>query len=146
MYWSAIASTLHIYGIALMVAAFFMRTYHLSKPPENSRLEKSFFWDNVLLLVVLVVMGAGFWRMGLEKGTSYYLHNHAFWLKVGVLTLGWFLETPIMVRLIQWRIAIAKGETPDTSGIGLLRKLAWVEASLTIVIIFAASLMARGIG
>jgi putative membrane protein len=142
----ALASTLHIYGIALLVAIFFMRTYHLSKEPTKERLEKAFFWDNWSLVVVIVVMGVGVWRMWLEKGVEYYLNNQMFWWKMGILTVAWLLETPIMIKLIQWRIKIANGEAFDTSSLPFLRKLEIAEGSLMVLVVFCASLMARGYG
>ena len=144
---SALASTIHIYGLALLVASFFMRTYHLSKDnPDLARLKRVFFWDNLSLFIVLTVMGVGVWRMWLEKGFDYYIHNQFFWFKMGILTLAWCIETPIMIKLIQWRMQIAKGHTPNTSFLPVLRKLEILEGSLMIAIVFCAAMMSRGFG
>ena len=145
---AALASALHIFFIAMMVAAFYMRCLHLHQEDiaKPERMKKVFFWDNLSLLVVSIAMAVGVWRMWLEKGPSYYLQNHMFWAKMGILAIGMVAEWPIMMRLIRWRIELRRGEKPDTSGLARLRKHEIFEAVGLPCVILAAALMARGYG
>ena len=125
----AIIAAVHIYSAALAVAIFFMRFHHLRQPLDDARLKKVFFWDNLSLLVILVLMGTGLWRLfaGLEKPTEFYLQSSAFWWKMGLLGFGWMMEMPIMVTLIRWRIDIGKGKSPNTDTIHRFRYFEIVE-------------------
>ena len=145
---SALFSAIHLYSVALAVAVFFMRFYHLGKTLDEQRIKKVFFWDNLSLLVVFLLMGTGFWRLlgELEKPLDFYLQSTAFWWKMGLLTLGWMIEMPVMITLIKWRVKVQRGVQPNTAEIHRFRKFEIVEGVCFPIIIVAASLMARGYG
>jgi putative membrane protein len=56
------------------------------------------------------------------------------------------LEIRPMVTLIRWRVRLGRGETVDSSAALALYTLNHIELALVVVTVFAASLMARGIG
>ena len=83
---------------------------------------------------------------GLEKSTSYYLQNHVFLTKMGLLLLILLLEVRPMLALMRWRRAAAAGRAVDTSAAGTLATISYVQVALVVLMVFAATAMARGIG
>jgi putative membrane protein len=93
-------------------------------------------------------IGTGLVRVigGMEKGLDYYLQNHVFWGKMTLLLAVLALEIAPMVALIRWRAQVARGETPDTRLAGRYATISYVEVVLVLLMVLAASAMARGIG
>jgi putative membrane protein len=83
---------------------------------------------------------------GLEKGAAYYLHNHVFWTKMVLLVVILVLEVRPMVTLIRWRKLAARGERPDTSVAPRMASISYLEAALVVLMVLAATAMARGLG
>jgi putative membrane protein len=92
-------------------------------------------------------IGTGIWRLlgGLEKSTSYYLQNQVFLTKMGLLLLILLVEVRPMLALMRWRAAAA-GRAVDTSAAGTLATISYVQVALVVLMVFAATAMARGIG
>src|SRR5688572_3492242 len=113
---AAIASALHIIGLALAFCCAFMRQRALRAPFDAARLPEVFLWDNLALGAVTVWIGSGLWRLfgGLDKPTEWYLHNPMFHLKLAIFALAWLLEAWPMVCFIKWRMQREKGIEPDT--------------------------------
>lgn len=104
--------------------------------------------DNLWGLSVLVLLVTGGMRAfgGFEKGTDYYLHQPLFHLKMTLLLLILLLEIVPMVALIKWRMALGKGAAIDSSKAGRLARISHIEALLLILMVVAATGMARGVG
>jgi len=94
----------------------------------------------------------GLWRLfgHVEKPTAYYLGNHWFQLKMSLFVLIVLLEIWPMLTLGRWRKALGTGAAPAslvTPAAG--RRIAiigHVQATLAMLMIFAAVAMARGYG
>jgi putative membrane protein len=82
----------------------------------------------------------------LEKGSAYYLHNHFFLAKMGLLGLILALEVSPMVTLIRWRIQLARGQQPDTAAAPRFARISMLQAVLVVLMVLAATAMARGLG
>jgi len=82
----------------------------------------------------------------IEKGTSYYVHNHLFMTKMALLVVILALEVLPMVAFIRWRGALRRGESPDLSGAGRDARISTIEAALVLGMVLCATAMARGIG
>jgi putative membrane protein len=93
-------------------------------------------------------ISTGLWRLlaGVEKGTSYYLQNHIFLTKMALFLVIVILEIRPMVTLIRWRRLIAAGQSLDTSAARGLSSISFVQAGVIVLMVFAATAMARGIG
>ena len=93
-------------------------------------------------------IGTGLWRLlaGLEKGTGYYLQNQIFLTKMALLVLVLLLELRPMITLIKWRAALSRGQTPDTRAAASLARISFIQAGLIVLMVFAATAMARGVG
>jgi putative membrane protein len=103
--------------------------------------------DGIWGIAALVLLVTGVMRAfgGFEKGGSYYLHEPLFHLKMTALVVILLIEVSPMLALIRWRIAVAQGGPIDLTR---ARRFAWLsdlEAGLVIVMVIAASGMARGV-
>ncbi|MBB3239233.1 putative membrane protein [Pseudomonas sp. Tn43] len=95
----------------------------------------------VILLVTGVMRAFG----GYEKGTDYYLHQPLFHLKMTLFVLILLLEIAPMVTLIKWRIALGRGVAIDTGRATLFARISHLEALLLVLMVVAATGMARGV-
>ena len=81
---------------------------------------------------------------------QYYLHNHLFYTKMGLLAAILALEIWPMMRLIRLRVATARSEAGELSAwSSTLRRIATIshiEAAIVVMMIFVAAAMARGYG
>jgi putative membrane protein len=83
---------------------------------------------------------------GLEKGSAYYLGNSMFLIKMGLLGLILILEVWPMMTLIRWRAQLRQGQLPDTSAAAAIARISQLQVVLIVLMVFAATAMARGIG
>ncbi|MCL6701261.1 DUF2214 family protein [Pseudomonas sp. T1.Ur] len=103
--------------------------------------------DNVWGLSALVLLVTGGMRAfgGYEKGADYYLHQPLFHLKMTLFVVILLLEIAPMIALIKWRIALGKGGAIDPSRAGRFARISHLEALLLILMVIAATGMARGV-
>ncbi len=102
-------------------------------------------WWGIAALVWITTGGARAFG-GFEKGTFYYVHNSVFWTKMALLVLILALELQPMIALIGWRRAVARGEQPDTARAARFARISVAQAGLVILMVLAATAMARGYG
>lgn len=139
---------LHLLGLGVGLGAVWARGRALSSGPDGAGLRAVFLADNFWGLAAGLWLGTGLWRLlaGMEKDTSYYLHNHVFLGKMAFFAIVLALEVWPMVTLIGWRRRVARGEQPDTSAAPLLARFSYAQAGIVIVMVFFAAAMARGYG
>jgi putative membrane protein len=144
--WFLAASHLLAFGIGL--GAVWIRGRGLKSSLTSADLRRVFLADSVWGLAALLWISTGLWRLlgGVEKSTGYYLHNHVFLTKMGLFLLILILEVWPMVTLIRWRRRVARGELPDTRPAAVMARISFVQAWLVVLMVFAATAMARGIG
>jgi putative membrane protein len=141
-------ASFHLLALGVGLGAVWVRGRALKMPLELEGLPRVFLADTVWGLAALLWISTGLWRLlgGVEKGTEYYLHNHLFLTKMALLILVLLLEVRPMLTLIQWRLRSAKGELPDTRRAPVLARTSFVQAGIIVLMVFAATAMARGIG
>lgn len=147
--WPAILAVLHLVCLPLGVAALFMRAWALSRLESGKDLKRLFFWDNSYGAVAFLWIATGLYRAfgGTEKGSSYYLGNHVFWLKVLLIVGLLVVELRPMILFVRWRLKAEPGEIALASAIRRqLLNHHWIEFSLLVGIVICASAMARGFG
>ena len=139
-------ASLHLLALPLGLGAVWARGRALTAARTNQDLKRVFVADNLWALAAGVWIATGLWRVfsGLEKGSSYYLHNHVFYTKMGLLVLILLLEIWPIVTLIRWRKAVRGGVTVDLAPAGRLARTSRIQAALVVLMVFAATAMARG--
>jgi putative membrane protein len=141
-------AALHLLALGIGLGAVWARGRALEGALDPSGLRRAFHGDTWWGIAAVLWIATGLVRAfgGLEKGTFYYLHNHVFWLKMVLLALIFLLELPPMVTLIRWRSAVARGEVPDTRLARRFARVSFVQAGLVVLMVLAATAMARGYG
>jgi putative membrane protein len=141
-------AALHLLGLGIGLGAVWARARALRGPLDAVGLRRVFYADGWWGVAAAIWIGTGLVRVigGLEKGMDYYLQNHVFWGKMALLLVILVLEVPPMVTLIRWRVLLARGETPDTRPAGRFARISYVQAILVLLMVLAATAMARGIG
>lgn len=145
---SAVVSSLHLLALAIGLPAVFLRGRALKGPLDADGLRRLLAADNLWGIAAVLWIATGLLRAfgGLEKGTEFYVRSPLFWTKMGVLALVLLLEIRPMVTFIRWRIRLGRGESVDTTTARALYPLNHIQLALVVVMVFLASLMARGVG
>ena len=145
---SAVVSSLHLLALALGLPAVFLRGRALKSPLDPEGLRRLLAADNVWGIAALLWIVTGLLRAfgGLEKGADFYLRSPLFWTKMALFLLVLLLEVRPMATFIRWRIRLGRGEAIDTGAARTLYTINHVELATVVVMVFVASLMARGVG
>jgi putative membrane protein len=141
-------ATLHLLALGIGLGAVWTRAQALRGPLDAAAFRRVFHADawwglsGVLWLVTGLLRAFG----GYEKGTDYYVHSHVFMTKMLLFVVVLALEFPTMIALIRWRAQLGRGQAPDTCTAGRLARMSLVQAVAIVVMVLAATAMARGIG
>jgi putative membrane protein len=140
-------ATVHLLTLPLGLAAIFARSRALSATRTAADLPRVFVADNLWGLAAALWIGTGLLRVfaGLEKGSDYYLHNHVFYAKMGLFLVVFLLELRPMITLIRWRGALRRGVAIDTAPAAGLARIGQIQSALVVLIVFAATALARGL-
>jgi putative membrane protein len=81
-----------------------------------------------------------------EKGAAYYLHSHAFLLKLSLFVVVGLLSIIPTMEFLSWRGAIKAGQAPVMEAPKRRRVNAVIHAELAaiVIILLCAVIMARG--
>ena len=104
--------------------------------------------DMIYGLSALLVVLMGFIRVYyFEKGPDYYFNNPFFWMKLIVFTGVGLLSIYPSIKFFQWNPLLKSETTPilTTQTSNILRTLLILEVIGLIVMMIAASLMAKGV-
>ena len=139
---------LHLLGLGIGLGAVWARARALRGTLDTQGLRRVFHADAWWGIAAVIWIGTGLVRMlaGLEKSTDYYFQNHVFWGKMTLLLLILVLEIQPAVTFVRWRTQLARGTFPDTSAAGRFARISYVQAVLVVLMVLAATAMARGIG
>jgi putative membrane protein len=145
---AALVSSLHLLALAIGLPAVFLRGRALKGRLDADGLRRLLAADNVWGIAAALWIVTGLLRAfaGLEKGSEFYLRSPLFWTKMALFAIILLLEIRPMVTFIRWRSALRRGQTVDTSGARTLYTLNHIELAIVVVMVFVASLMARGVG
>ena len=141
-------AAIHLLALGVGLGAVWARGRALRGALDTIGLRRVFYADNWWGLAAILWISTGVVRAfgGYEKGSFYYLHNHFFWGKMGLLAAILVLEVRPMLAFIQWRRAVARGGVPDTGAASRFAQLSFVQAGLVVLMVLAATAMARGYG
>jgi len=145
---SAVVSSLHVLALAIGLPSVWWRGRALKGRLDAEGLRQLFVADSLWGIAALLWIVTGLLRAfgGLEKGTEFYLHSPLFWVKMALFAGVLMLEIWPMLTFIRWRGQLRRGRAPDTSRARTFYVLNHVEMGIVVVMVFVASLMARGIG
>src|SRR6266487_5458290 len=98
-------AAVHLLALGLGLGAIWARGRALRGELDPAGLRRAFYADTWWGVAAVLWIGTGLVRAfgGFEKGSFYYLHNHFFWGKMGLLAAILILELGPMIALIQWR-------------------------------------------
>lgn len=141
-------AAVHLLGLGMGLGAVWARGRALGGRLDDAGLRRAFYADRWWGIAAVIWIGTGLVRAfgGLEKGSAYYLHNHLFWTKMGLLGLILVLELGPMISLVRWRVALARGETPDTRAAVRFARISFLQGVLVVLMVLVATAMARGYG
>jgi putative membrane protein len=141
-------AAIHLIALGIGLGAVWARGRALAGTLDGAGLRRVFTADSWWALAAILWIGTGLLRAfaGFERGTAYYVHNHLFWTKMGLLGLVLALEIRPMIQLIRWRVDLARGTTVDTRAAPALARISAAQAVLVLLMVLAATAMARGFG
>jgi putative membrane protein len=147
MLLSWIVATLHLLALGVGLGAVWLRAVSLRRGARGMDLARVFAADSAWGLAALLWITTGLARAfaGLEKGTGFYLSQPAFHAKMGLLLFVLILEVWPMVTLIRWRVRWKRGEPIDVARAPALATISFVQAALIVLMVFAATALARGL-
>jgi putative membrane protein len=139
-------ATLHLLALPMGLGAIGMRSRALRKAHSAADLPAVFLADNLWGAAAILWIATGLLRAfgGYEKGSEYYLHDRVFFIKMGMLVLILLLELWPMSTLIRWRIKVRRAVPLDTSPAAALARISALQAVLVVLMVFAATALARG--
>lgn len=143
-----ILAIVHLLALGVGMGAVYARARGLRKPLDSDGLRRVLAADSWWGVAGFLWISTGLARlfMGTEKATSYYLHNHLFLGKMGLLAVLLVLEVIAVITLVKWRKGAARGDVPDTSAARRIATISDVQLLLVLLMVCLASAMARGLG
>jgi putative membrane protein len=144
LHW--LVATLHLLGLPLGLGAVWARSRALRFARSAADLPRVFIADNLWGAAAVLWIATGLLRVfgGVEKGAAYYLHDHAFYIKMTLFVIILLLELWPMLALIRWRIQLKRGASIDMTASPALARVSAVQAGLVILMVGAATAVARG--
>ncbi|MEC5388321.1 DUF2214 family protein [Uliginosibacterium sp. H3] len=149
MFINAFFAFLHFVAAFGVVATVVTEWLTLSRTPtlaEALRLQRVDACYGLFAMLVLVV---GFLRVFyFEKGSAWYLSNQVFWTKLALFAVVGLLSIYPTVLFLAWRKETSQGKAPVLTEKQFLRLrlLLRAEVGLLLLVVFSASMMAKGIG
>ena len=143
-----ILAAVHLLGMAIGLGSIWARARALRAPLDAAAVRRVLYADNWWGLSAILLIGTGLVRAfgGFEKGALYYTHNHYFWTKMGMLASILLLEILPVITFIKWRARLARNEPIDTRNAGSFATTSFIQAALLVLMVLAATAMARGYG
>ena len=139
-------ASLHLLVLPLGFSAVWLRGRALFRTRSAADLPSVFLADNLWGAAALLWIVTGLARLlgGYEKATSYYMHDSMFKVKMGLFLAVFLLEIWPMTTLIRWRLALRRGQAPSLALAGRFGRISQVEGGLLVLIVVAATAVARG--
>jgi putative membrane protein len=141
-------AAIHLLALGIGLGAVWVRGRTLRGNLDKDGLRSVFLADTYWGVAAALWIVTGLLRAfaGYEKGTDYYIHNGAFLLKMVLLIIILALEVWPMITLIRWRVQVGRNEVPDTASAATMARISQIQAVLVILMVLAATAMARGLG
>src|SRR5207247_3360302 len=105
-------AAVHLLALGVGLGAEWARGRALQAPLDVPALRRVFYADTWWGIAAVLWIGTGLLRAfgGYEKGAFYYLHNHFFWAKMGLLAARIsFVQAVLVVLMVLAATAMARG-------------------------------------
>jgi putative membrane protein len=141
-------ATLHLLALGIGLGSAYARGAALSRIQQENAVRRALAANSFWGLSALIWIPTGLIRAfgGFEKGSSYYLSNSLFWVKMTLLTVILLLEILPIIRLTTWRLQLRDGSEIDTSAAAVLSRLSYAQVAVVVLMVAVATAMARGVG
>jgi putative membrane protein len=141
-------AAVHLLALGIGLGAVWARGRALRQPLDTNGLRRVFAADAWWGVAAILWLVTGLWRWlgGTEKVSAYYLANHVFLGKMALFVAIVLLELSPMMALITWRRQVAAGQLPDVARAGRFARISEIQAGLIVLMVLAATAMARGYG
>ncbi len=145
-------AAVHLIALGLGLGAVLARGTALREVLAPGSLRRAFRADAIWGIAFGLWLITGLWRLfgETEKSVGYYMTNHVFFAKMGFLLAILALELWPMIILIRWRSMLRRGEPAESvvkvETAGRIALISHIEATLVVLMVFAAVAMARGYG
>jgi putative membrane protein len=143
-----VLATVHLLALGIGLGAVYVRGRALGGRMDADKVRAALAADAWWGLAAILWVGTGLWRLfgSVEKDIAYYMGNHVFWTKMFLFLGVLAMEIRPMLTLSRWRRELARGIPPNTSSAARISRLSYAEAGLIVLMVLAATAMARGIG
>ena len=141
-------AAVHLLALGIGLGSVYVRGKALNGRLDGDGVRRVLAADTWWGISAVLWIGSGLWRLfgSTEKTTDYYLSNHVFWTKMLLLAGILAMEIRPILTFTRWRREVARGLPPDTSSAGRLARLSFYQAAIVVLMVLAATAMARGIG
>ena len=144
-----LAAFLHHLCFVVIMLTLFAEMLLLKQPLTLASARKIQRYDAVYGAAAGLVIVVGVLRViYFEKGTDYYLHSTPFIAKMMLFLIIGLLSIYPTMTFLKWNISLKQGLVPVISNAQQrgLRMVMHVEATLLLLVILCATMMAKGIG
>jgi putative membrane protein len=142
MLWPIVVAWLHYIGIMLFLACLLGEHLMLKPEPTLAQARTLQILDGTYGGTAGLVLATGIWRMFLEKGVGYYLHDIAFHILVALFVIIGLLSVYPTVIFVRWRKITAAGQAP-TLAPGQFKRIQMILRT-EMVLLLIAPLFATG--
>ena len=141
-------AAIHLLALGIGLGAVWARGRALRQPLDARGFRRVFEADAWWGIAALLWLVTGLWRWlgATEKASAWYLANHIFLGKMALFVAIVLLELSPMMAFMTWRRQVAAGQLPDVTRAGRFAKISAVQAGLIVLMVLAATAMARGYG
>lgn len=146
---NSIMATLHHLCAFALTACLLIEfvTYRKGLTVEEARrIQRVDLWYGVSsgLLIAIGLLRVFYF----EKGSNFYFHNYFYWIKMALFVVVGLLSVYPTIRYIKWNPVLAENRSPEIPDgeFRNIRLLLWLELTGIGLILFAAPMMARGLG
>lgn len=146
---SALAAFLHFLGAFALFAALAVELMLTRAGMDAQAARRLLVVDMAFGLSATLVLLAGIARvLWFAKGPAYYLHDIFFIAKMALFVAIGLMSIYPTRQFLRMRPVLRQGGTPaiDPAHLRRIRRVIHIEATLVVLMILCASLMAHGIG
>ena len=149
MFTAGLVAFGHFVAFFALTAALVLQIALLKPSPDLETAKRIQRADRVYGLMAMLILVFGFLRVfNFEKGSDYYFDNTFFWIKIVLFVCVGLMSIRPTITYLRWGKEIEQGIAPtfSESDSAKIRKLLHYQLMAIAVVVFCASMMAKGLG